>query len=384
MKLLALMKKEFARFFGDPRLLITMIVPGVLIYLIYSVMGNAIFGGGEARYDFRVYVSGESAVVDVIDAAVASNEGWTAEFIYLPADGVQTVDEALERVNGGQADALLVFSEGFDEAIAGTGAGNVVPSADLTYNSENETSAAFASLASGILDNYGRTFSFTVNDFAESADFARIMMAGLLPFLIVIFIFSACMSVTLESVAGEKERGTLATILVTSARRTDIALGKVLPLSCVSLIGAASSFLGVILSLPTLMGISVGSAVSGVGALGYLMLLLLIVSVVPLIVSAIAVVSTLSHTVKEASGYTSVLMLLMMVLSIVAAFVSGIGDWVVAVPVLNAVVCMQGVLTGAMSIWKCLVSFGLNFVYTALLVFVIARLLSSERVMFGK
>ena len=223
-----------------------------------------------------------------------------------------------------------------------------------------------------------------MNDFAESADFARIMMAGLLPFLIVIFIFSACMSVTLESVAGEKERGTLATILVTSARRTDIALGKVLPLSCVSLIGAASSFLGVILSLPTLMGISVGSAVSGVGALGYLMLLLLIVSVVPLIVSAIAVVSTLSHTVKEASGYTSVLMLLMMVLSIVAAFVSGIGDWVVAIPMLNAVVCMQGVLTGAMSIWKCLVSFGLNFVYTALLVFVIARLLSSERVMFGK
>ncbi len=223
-----------------------------------------------------------------------------------------------------------------------------------------------------------------MSDFAEAADIARGVMAGLLPFLIVVFIFSSCMSVTLESVAGEKERGTLATILVTSARRTDIALGKVLPLSCVSLIGAASSFLGVVLSLPTLMGISVDVAVAGIGALGYILLFLLIISVVPLIVSAIAPFSTLSRTVKEASGYTSMLMILMMVLSIVTAFVQGIGGWVVAVPVLNAVAAMQGVLTGAMEIWKCLVSFGLNLVYTALLVFVIARLLSSERVMFGK
>ena len=34
MKLIALMKKEFRRFFHDPRLIVTMIIPGVLIYLI--------------------------------------------------------------------------------------------------------------------------------------------------------------------------------------------------------------------------------------------------------------------------------------------------------------------------------------------------------------
>lgn len=382
MKLFALMKKEFARFFGDPKLLITMILPGVLIYLIYSIMGSAMFGGEAQKYDFKVYVSGESAVVDVIDASVAQNEGWTAEFVHLPAEGAATVEEARAAVESGEASALIVFSEDFDASVAQGAQGGA--SAQLVYNSEDEASAAFASLAGGILDGYGRSFAFTMTDFAESADFARTMMAGILPFLIVVFIFSSCMSVTLESVAGEKERGTLATILVTSARRTDIALGKVLPLSCVSLIGAASGFLGVVLSLPTLMGISVDAAVAGVGALGYFMLLLLIVSVVPLIVSAIATVSTLSRTVKEASSYTGILMILMMVLSIVAAFVSGIGDWAVAIPVLNAVVAMQGVLTGAMRVWQCLVSFGLNLVYTAVLVFVISRLLSSERIMFGK
>ncbi len=383
MKLLALMKKEFRRFFGDPKLLITMILPGLLIYLIYTVMGSAIFGGDEqAKYSFKVYVSGESQAVQLIDAAVQKS-GHEAEYVYLPAEGVDE-ETARREVKAGEATALLVFSEGFDGAIADTDASDAMPSALLCYHSEDAASSAFASLAGAVLDAYGRSFVFTMQNSAEAADIAQTMVAGILPMLIVVFVFSACMSVTLESVAGEKERGTLSTILVTSARRTDIALGKVLPLSCVSLMGAASSFLGVVLSLPTLMGISVDAAVAGVSALGYVLLFLLIVSVVPLIVGAIAAVSTLSRTVKEASGYTSVLMILMMVLSIVTAFVSGIGDWVVAVPVLNAVVAMQGILTGAMQVWMCLVAVAVNLVYTALLVLLIARLLSSERVMFGK
>ena len=383
MKLLALIKKEFSRFFGDPKLLITMILPGLLIYLIYTVMGSAIFGGEEQTdYAFKVYVSGESQAVTYIDAAVQES-GYEAEYIYLPAEGVDE-ETARSEVQEGKAAALLAFSEGFDGAIADTGDSEGVPSALLYYNSEDAASSAFASLAGAILDAYGRSFVFTMQNSVEAADIAQTMMAGLLPMLIVVFVFSACMSVTLESVAGEKERGTLSTILVTSARRTDIALGKVLPLSCVSLIGAASSFLGVALSLPTLMGISVDAAVAGVSALGYALLFLLIVSVVPLIVGAIATVSTLSRTVKEASGYTSVLMILMMVLSIVTAFVSGIGGWVTAVPVLNAVVAMQGILTGAPVVWQCLVSVLANLAYTAILILVIARLLSSERVMFGK
>ena len=358
-------------------------MPGLLIYLIYTVMGSAIFGGEEQTdYAFKVYVSGESQAVTYIDAAVQES-GYEAEYIYLPAEGVDE-ETARSEVQEGKASALLAFSEGFDGAIVDTGASEGVPSALLYYNSEDAASSAFASLAGAVLDAYGRSFVFTMQNSVEAADIAQTMMAGLLPMLIVVFVFSACMSVTLESVAGEKERGTLSTILVTSARRTDIALGKVLPLSCVSLIGAASSFLGVALSLPTLMGISVDAAVAGVSALGYALLFLLIVSVVPLIVGAIATVSTLSRTVKEASGYTSVLMILMMVLSIVTAFVSGIGGWVTAVPVLNVVVAMQGILTGAPVVWQCLVSVLANLAYTAILILVIARLLSSERVMFGK
>ena len=40
--ILAIMKKELRRFFGDKRMIATLILPGLLIYVIYSLMGGAL------------------------------------------------------------------------------------------------------------------------------------------------------------------------------------------------------------------------------------------------------------------------------------------------------------------------------------------------------
>lgn len=381
MKLLALMKKEFHRFFHDPRLIITMLVPGLLIFCIYSILGSAIWGEEDnTAYEYKVYISGESVLADLVEEAVGGG------FEMTPAEDVEAAKKEVEE---GNATALVVFPENFDNAMAdySPASGAAAPAVTIYYCAGNEESLAFYSLATSVFDIYEQSisnkFNVTPHNFTSESDMMITMMGGLLPFLVVIFIFSACMSVTLESVAGEKERGTLATILITSARRSDVALGKIIPLSCMSAIGAASSFLGVILSMPKLMGMPIGSFLTSFGFLSYLALLLLILSVVPLIVSLVSVVSTYAKSVKEASAYTSVVMILTMVLSIVSAFISGIGDWIVAVPVLNAVVCMQSVLIGEFMVWQTFVSVGINLVYTALLVFLISKMLSSEKIMFG-
>ena len=38
--LLTIIKKEFARFFGDKRMVFTALMPGLLIYALYSFMGD--------------------------------------------------------------------------------------------------------------------------------------------------------------------------------------------------------------------------------------------------------------------------------------------------------------------------------------------------------
>lgn len=381
MKLFALMKKEFKRFFCDPRLIFTMLLPGILIYLIYTVIGS--FVNEEPKYDFKVLLSGESEIVSVTETVIGAADGMTIEI-----ERVDDIAAAKERVKNEEAAALVVFGENFDEAVRNYDpfSGEKPPRVEIYHRSGSAESAAFYNLFAGILDGYANKFEIKSGgeyDFSDADDIAADVMSGLLPFIVVAMIFSSCMSVTLESVAGEKERGTLSTILVTSAKRSHIALGKILPLSCISSIGALSSFLGIALSMPKLMGASIG-VLGGYGFLSYFMIFLLIVGIVPLIVSMISVVSTYSRSVKEASGYTSILMILSMVLSIAVNFVSGIGNWVAAIPLLNAVVSMNQVLTHTAPVWLPFVSFAANLAYTALLVFAVAKMLSSERIMFGK
>ena len=385
MKLLALIKKEFLRFFRDPRLIVTMLLPGILIYAIYSLLGS--FMGEQPKYDFKVLLAGESAAFSTLESVIQADENMT-----ITVEETDDIEAAKERVKNGEATALIVFAPDFDEKVAAYDAvsGEEAPTVAIYYRSAEGDSAAFYSLFVGFMNGYEETLANKFDilagegyDFSGADAFAVDMMSGLLPFIIVIMIFASCMSMTLESVAGEKERGTLSTILVTSVKRSHVALGKILPLSCISLIGAVSSFLGVALSMPKLMGASLG-VLGGYSFLSYFMIFLLIVGIVPLIVSLISLVSTASRSVKEASAYTSILMVLSMVLSIAVEFLSGIGNWVVAIPLLNAVVAMNQVFTRTAPVWMPITAFALNLVYTALLVFAVAKMLSSERIMFGK
>lgn len=386
MKLLALMKKEFKRFFCDPRLIVTMLLPGILIYAIYSIMGS--FINEEPKYEFKVLLSGESVAFAMVETAVSEAENMT-----ITVEETDDTESAKEKVKNEEATALVVFAPGFDERVASydplTSEGEA-PTVAIYYRSGDDASAAFYQLFVSVLNVYEEALSNKFDilsgegyDFSDPTDFAVNMMSGLLPFIVVAMIFSSCMSVTLESIAGEKERGTLATILVTSAKRSHIAMGKIIPLSCISMIGAVSSFLGIALSMPKLMGSSLG-ILGGYPFLSYFMIFLLVIGIVPLIVSTISVVSTFSRTVKEASGYTSIVMILSMVLSVAVNFVSSIGNWVVAIPLLNAVVAMNQVFTNTAPVWLPFTAFAVNLVYTALLVFAVAKMLSSERIMFGK
>ena len=369
MKLLALMKKEFHRFFHDPRLIVTILLPGIVIFLLYNVIGSLV--NTQEKYDYKVYVAGDAAYAQVIKAAVeADGSGSTVELVFAAEE------EGKAAVQKGEASALLVFSENFTPA-AGS-------SVQIWYGGSDE-SLSFYNLATAVLQGIAQanTFSVEGHSFEPEENFAKMFIAGLLPFLVVTFVFSACMSVTLESVAGEKERGTLATVLVTSAKRFQIALGKIFPLACISMLGALSSFLGTALSMPKLMGLSL-NMLGAYGFWNYFLIFLLIVSFVPLIVSLIAVVSTYSKSVKEASAYTGMLMILSLVLTLVATFVPALGDWTVAIPVLNSVVSMQALLAGALPVWQSLVSVGVNLAFTAVLVFAMTMMLSDERIMFGK
>ena len=58
--ILTIFKKELRRFLTDKRMLVTLLLPGVLIFCIYSLMGtsfeSAIAGGTDADTQYVVYI----------------------------------------------------------------------------------------------------------------------------------------------------------------------------------------------------------------------------------------------------------------------------------------------------------------------------------------
>lgn len=136
------------------------------------------------------------------------------------------------------------------------------PQVEVYYNSAATSSSNGYSLVKEILDQYESSLvnKFHVNwdgiyDLATQEDATGFVFSSMMPMLLLIFLFSGCMAVAPEAIAGEKERGTIATLLITPAKRGSIALGKIMALSVIALLAGASSAIGSILSLPKLMAL---------------------------------------------------------------------------------------------------------------------------------
>lgn len=391
-----IIKKEFARFFRDKKLIMTMVFPGILIFFIYTLMGTFMYDfiddaiGGEVTDTYVIACTYHSEQLESIVSSNGAPMGVNITFVTE-----KNVETAKENVTEGKYTAFLVLPNNFDELVKKDRF--PVPQVEIYYNSTNVMSGSAYNLLITSLKDYEENLvnRFDVNsgggyDLGASDDFVSDMMGTILsmvvPFLIIVFVIAGATSVTPESIAGEKERGTIATILVTPVNRTYVALGKVLSLSAFTMLGALSSFIGTMFSLPTLMGGSMEGmeikvdlfSIVSVGDLG--LMLLAIVSFVPIVVGLLSILSALAKSVKEATGWTSGVMVVSMIISMTSMFgLSGL--WLAFVPVLNVATCISTILAGTYELSFILISVGMNVVYVGLICFILAKLFDSEKIM---
>ena len=230
--ILTIMKKEFARIFKDKRLVLSLILPGVLIYCIYSLLGSLIGNmftpGADQTYQI--------AVVD-LPASFEADFG-AVPSVTLEKISKDELESAKQRVTNGEIDAVADFSA-YTAAAGGTAGANG-SSVAIYFNSTETNSSAAQSIVYAIVSARQTTnFTIAAQDIASDKDVTSMMLSMIAPMLLVTFIYAGCMSLVPESIAGEKERGSFATMLVTPVKRSHIALGKILSLSAASLISAA-------------------------------------------------------------------------------------------------------------------------------------------------
>ena len=396
--ILTIMKKELRRFFGDRRMLATLVLPGLLIYVVYSLMGgaltNAVGGSGEDM-EYRVLLHGSSDMI----SSVTLNSGVNVTYYRCPdCTEEHDRDTVAVGINEGSYHAYMVIPEGFDQAVTAydPAGGQPAPEVKIYYNSSDADSAAAYSTLLALLNALESSMAnrFDVNvspdvafDVATEEDLTGMLFSMLMPLLLIMLMFSSCMAMTAESIAGEKERGTIATLLITPIKRSELALGKIAALSVMSLLGGLCSFVGVLLALPKLMGGEAMDAVdASVYSMGdYAMILLVILSTILVFVSLIATLSALASSVKEASTLVSPLMLVVTVIGVSGMFGSpdkSLGLFLI--PVYNSVQCISGVFSMSYEPIQIILTMVSNLAVAGLLVFTLAKMFNSEKVMFKK
>ena len=382
----AVFKKEMKRFFTDKRMLISLFLPGILIFVLYTVMGKVMTNVEDSfidkEYKYKIVLTdnysstpSHSILETTIKNTLVSLEYEEPEISYISKD---KVNEYKEKLVAKEFDSLIVFDDLFEEKIFSA---TSHPDIKIFYNSEMSNSETLYQMLLTIVDGTYRNYSINIDtnpNVGEASALGKQVMSFIFPMITMSLLFSTAMSICPESIAGEKERGTLASILISPIKRSELAIGKILALSITGLASGLVSALGVIFSIPSLMG---GLTVS-IPLAEYILIFLIIISTLILFVSLATLGSTYAKSIKEASALLGPLIGLVLVFAIIPVFVDCTSIGFAFIPFINVCQAMSSVLKGTSSLPFIGLSILANFLYSGLMIFGIVKLFNNESIMF--
>lgn len=393
--LATIIRKELSRFFTDRKLFTTtVIMPGLMIYIIYTLMGG-MFG--------KILTTDEDYVYNIQAVNMPKNVAALLQASEIPYEAISMgdVEGAKTAIAEGSLDLCMVFPENFEADVLAYDITDVTnsaaaPEVTMYYNSGETASFECYQVMVATLDAYENSMSnkFNVNsgeetyDLKEGTDIVSRMMTAIIPMLFLTMLFSGCCAIAPDFIAGEKERGTIATLLVTPMKRSSLALGKIISMSVMTLLSGISSFIGVALSLPKLANMGEDMSFfdfSGLGAFEYVLLLLLVLSVTLVLIALLSMISAQAKTVKESATAIGPLNIVVMVIGIAGGYLGTMDTNVLTslVPIYNFSKCMAAIFCGTVDLPSILVAIGSNLVYTALFTFILTKMFDNEKVMFS-
>lgn len=211
------------------------------------------------------------------------------------------------------------------------------------------------------------------------------LLGVLLPYLIIILIFVGAMHTAVDITAGEKERGTITTLLVSQINRLEIVLGKCFAVMLISFISMILGLIG--LTLAFLSGTSIMGGIEGVEfGISFSTIFLLFLVLLPLVGLASAVlimVGIFARNIKEASSYITPIYMLTVFLGIISIS-QGIelSGKMFLVPVLNSSFVFKEILMGKIYWSHIITTFSANMVIATLALLGATRLFTKEEVLF--
>jgi sodium transport system permease protein len=232
--------------------------------------------------------------------------------------------------------------------------------------------------------------TLTVENVATSESVGRMILSRLLPYFMVLAILTGAMGLGAEITAGEKERGTIATLLVSQLSRTEIVLGKFFTILTVSLVSSLLSAFGLLIGVRFFGGdLAMTGGANGMqatfalslGAFGWLLVVLIPLAII--LSALVVIVGSFARSQKEASTYLMPIYMVIVLIGLISMTggVSFVGARFL-IPVANALYALQEIIIGNLQFSHLLYTLAANVVCGGLLIAASIRVFKREAVLF--
>ncbi|MBU2020366.1 MAG: ABC transporter permease subunit [Bacteroidetes bacterium] len=221
------------------------------------------------------------------------------------------------------------------------------------------------------------------NNVASDMEMIGKLAGGLLPYIFIAFGFIGCMYPAIDLFTGEKERGTIETLLTTPVARWKILFGKMGVVVTSGLVAASCAILGLYLSIE-IMDLDIDENIMNIvrGVLSFSFIISLFVLLLPLTIFFAGVmipIAIYAKSFKEAQSIITPLNILM-VLPAMVGFFPGIELNVVTacIPVVNVVLATKEMIAGTLDLGLMCLSFGVMLAIAGLAVVISYRHFGKE------
>jgi len=228
-------------------------------------------------------------------------------------------------------------------------------------------------LKAGLTEEILKPIAVEKENIAPSKRMGGYFLGILIPYMLIIVAFQGAMRTAIDLTAGEKERKTIETLLVTDVKRGEIVIGKCLTVFVLALLSIISGLLGLVITMQS--GFSIFTQIEKGFALTipWLSCLLMLIVMLPILwffSSALIAIGSASRSIKQATTYGSYCLIVVIVLAVFSVLrITSPGRSIFLIPVLNTAILQQQILIGEVKGLNFLITIGSSIIYAGVAYF---------------
>jgi sodium transport system permease protein len=383
-KVLAVFRKEVLDSLRDRRTLMVMVLLPIVLYPAMFIFMTQLTSAGMARLQHeRSRVSAGGQLPPVLDSLLQGD----TSLVFCPSPD-PAADLASRNIWAWlewrpAADSAVIYYDGAKEKsrLALTRLREAAGRYRLLLQRER---LARAGVDSAVLEPFG----LRVENTAPPSRMGGMVLGILLPILLIVCMMMGAMYPAMDLTAGEKERGTMETILSAPVDKRELFMGKFLTVAAIAVITGALNLFSMMMTFSAGL-VQLGAATGRMEfSIGPASLALVFLSLLPLslLVSAVLLSASLfARSFKDAQNLVTPVYLPLVLLTQVAVMPGiQLNRLLALVPVANVTLLIKDVLLGEYSWDLVLLVFFVNSALAFLAAMFSASLFGSEEVLLGE